>query len=71
MWEGNAQNHPFVDGNKRAAWAPTHLFPAMNGVRLVADPQTTYEFMIGLYESNSFTFKNLDAWLRMHTQDRG
>lgn len=43
----------------------------MNGVRLVADPQATYEFMVGLYESNSFTFKNLDAWLRMHTQDRG
>jgi hypothetical protein len=42
----------------------------MNGVRVVADPLETYQFMIGLYESGTFTFENLEAWLRTHTQPR-
>lgn len=70
LWESMSQNHPFVDGNKRVAWVTMHLFLAMNGVRVVADPAATYEFMIGLYESNSFRFENLEAWLRTHTQPR-
>lgn len=32
-----AANHPFVDGNKRAAFACLLLFLRLNGLRLVAD----------------------------------
>jgi death-on-curing protein len=31
---GIAQNHPFVDGNKRAAFLAAGLFLALNGMRL-------------------------------------
>src|SRR5262245_36575414 len=34
---GLAQNHPFVDGNKRAAFLSIGLFLAINGYRLQAD----------------------------------
>lgn len=35
-------NHPFVDGNKRAAFAIGHVFLEINGYRLEADPQWLY-----------------------------
>ena len=34
---GIIRNHPFVDGNKRAALIATELFLALNGVDLVVD----------------------------------
>lgn len=32
-----ARNHPFVDGNKRTAWASTDVFYQLNGYEVVAD----------------------------------
>jgi death-on-curing protein len=34
---GIVRNHPFVDGNKRAALVTAELFLALNGVKLAAD----------------------------------
>ena len=31
LWESLSQNHPFVDGNKRTAFAITYTFLAING----------------------------------------
>ena len=36
-------NHPFVDGNKRVAFAVCHVFLSINGYRLEADPAWLYE----------------------------
>lgn len=66
LWESLAQNHPFIDGNKRAAFAATYTFLAINGARLTAGPDETYDFIAGLYASNAFTFENLTDWLRAH-----
>ena len=35
LWESLSQNHPFLDGNKRTAFAATYTFLAINGARLV------------------------------------
>ena len=32
LWESLGQNHAFVDGNKRVAFAATYTFLAINGV---------------------------------------
>jgi death on curing protein len=64
LWESLSQNHPFIDGNKRAAFAVTYTFLAINGGRITADPDATYEFMMGLYESRTFDFLHLAAWLK-------
>src|ERR1022692_151584 len=44
LWESLAQNHPFIDGNKRAAFAATYTFLAINGARLTGDAEETYAF---------------------------
>ena len=66
LWESMSQNHPFIDGNKRTAFAATYTFLAINGARLTADAQETEDFVLGLYEGNQFTFDKLVPWLRAH-----
>src|SRR5208282_4798036 len=66
LWESLAQNHPFIDGNKRTAFAATYTFLAINGARLAADAQETYLFIAGLCEANQFSFDKLVPWLRSH-----
>lgn len=68
LWESLSQNHPFIDGNKRAAFAATYTFLAINGWRLVADPDVTYDFMMDLYATQSFHFQALVVWLRLHVE---
>jgi death-on-curing protein len=63
LWESLAQNHPFIDGNKRVAFAATYTFLAINGMRIAADAKAAYDFIAGLYEANAFTFENLVTWL--------
>jgi death on curing protein len=66
LWESLAQNHPFIDGNKRTAFAATYTFLAINGVHLTADAEETYAFIAALYEANQFSFDKLVPWLRDH-----
>ena len=66
LWESLAQNHAFIDGNKRAAFAATYTFLAINGARLTADAEETYAFVAALYEAKQFSFDQLVPWLRAH-----
>ncbi len=72
LWESLSQNHPFIDGgafingNRRTAFAATYTFLAINGARLEAGAQETGDFVVGLYESNQFSFDKLVPWLRSH-----
>ena len=70
LWESLAQNHPFVDGNKRVAFAATYTFLAINGVRLTAGPEEAYAFISGLYEAGTFRFDKLAPWLRRDVDER-
>ena len=67
LWESLSQNHPFIDGNKRAAFAATYTFLAINGTFISSDPDETYRFLIDLYERKAFNFEKLVDWLRHHT----
>jgi death-on-curing protein len=66
LWESLSQNHAFIDGNKRVAFAATYTFLAINGARLMADAGETYAFIAALYQSNNFSFDKLVPWLRAH-----
>ena len=68
LWESLSQNHPFVDGNKRTAFAATFTFLAINGVNLTADADEVWPFVSRLYDRNEFAFNALDAWLRDRTE---
>jgi death-on-curing protein len=63
---GIAHLHPFIDGNKRSAFAVTYTFLVINGARLAADADEIYRFISGLYEAGSFKFEHLVRWLRAH-----
>ncbi len=66
---GLAKNHPFVDGNKRAAFLAIGLFLAINGHRLVATQAeatlTMLDVAAGVIDEST-----LAAWLRKHTKSR-
>ena len=60
---GLAQNHPFVDGNKRAAFLSIGLFLGLNGYRLTASQAEATVAVFGLAagDIDELTFT---AWLR-------
>src|SRR5216683_7640346 len=64
LWESLSQNHPFIDGNKRTAFAATYTFLCINGARLTVDAEETYVFLAELYATNQFSFDRLVPWLR-------
>lgn len=68
LMESLAMNRPFVDGNKRVAFAATDVFLRINGFRLNTDSDTIYRFMIGLFEAHRFEIKEIEPFLRMHTR---
>ena len=63
MMESIAINHPFIDGNKRVAFAATEGFLRANGYRIYCDDMEAYRLFMRLFETNSFRFRELLAWL--------
>lgn len=63
---GLAKNHPFIDGNKRAAFLAVGLFLALNGQRLVVSQAEATATILALAASE-ITEDAFAAWLRMHT----
>ena len=68
LWESLSQSHPFVDGNKRTAFAATYVFLAINGLDIIATDDEAQNFVLGLYATSSITFNNLRAWLGENTK---
>jgi len=67
LWESFAMNHPFVDGNKRVAFAVTETFLAINGIAITAGSDAIYHFIIESLEEGTFRHDRIAAWLREHT----
>ena len=63
LMESLANNHPFVDGNKRVAFFVTDAFLRLNGYFIDCDSDEAYTFFMGLFEMNSFRFAQLSVWL--------
>jgi death-on-curing protein len=66
---GLAKNHPFVDGNKRAAFLAVGLFLALNGQRLVAAQAEATLVMFDVAAS-AIDELGFAAWIREHLQAR-
>lgn len=64
LMESLAINHPFVDGNKRIAFAATDVFLRINGWRLLRSPMQIYAEMMRMFESGTFDIAHLEPWLR-------
>jgi len=63
---GLASNHPFVDGNKRAAYQALILFLAQNGAPLSADPADAIKTMLAV-AAGKMEIEGLAAWIRANS----
>lgn len=61
-----AQNHPFIDGNKRVAFACTAIFLRMNGFRLKVDPDNGETFIIQEVILQKASIESIADWLEQH-----
>ncbi len=64
LLEGLVQNHPFVDGNKRVAFAVVDVFLRINGYSITADSKAIYDHLIKLVEARAFDMEHLVPWLQ-------
>jgi death-on-curing protein len=66
---GLAKNHPFVDGNKRAAFLAVGLFLGLNGYRLVA-PQADATLRVLALAAGECSESDFASWLRGNCKKR-
>ena len=64
LMESLAISHPFVDGNKRIAFAANDVFLRINGWRLQRAQVQIHAEMMQMFESGTFDIAHLEPWLR-------
>ena len=64
LLESLAINHPFVDGNKRIAFAAADVFLRINGWCLKRPPLVIHVEMLQMFEAGKFNVAHLEPWLR-------
>ncbi len=70
LMESLAVNHPFLDGNKRIAFAAADVFLRINGWQLRRPPMQIYAELMQMFESGTFDIAHIDPWLRGFTSPR-
>lgn len=66
---GLVRNHPFIDGNKRAAFLAVGMFLSINGYRLLSNQAAATVAVLALAASE-LDEAHFAAWLRQHLQLR-
>ena len=64
LFESLAVNHPFIDGNKRIAFAVMDTFLRSNNMRIDAKPNDIYKKIIQMFEQKKLQHEVVDTWLR-------
>lgn len=62
-----AKNHPFVDGNKRAAFLALGVFLMLNGYRLVAEQAAATLMMLSV-AAGAASEEDLTHWIRRNSR---
>jgi death-on-curing protein len=63
LMESLANNHAFVDGNKRICFAATDTFLRINGYSLEVEPLTAHHFISESLGSSTFRFSRIRDWI--------
>ena len=66
--ESLGMNHPFVDGNKRVAFAAMDIFLRINGYRIDAGSKVIEAWMLECFATSSFDFESWTQWLKLNTK---
>ena len=64
LFESLVQNHPFIDGNKRVAFAVVDVFLRINGYSINAQSREIHDVMLHLIESRNFDMEHLVPWFQ-------
>ena len=64
LFESLIVNHPFVDGNKLAAFFGTDVFLRLNGYQLEVKSNEAFQFLVGLIHSHTCDFDHLLPWIQ-------
>src|SRR5580704_7679715 len=63
LLESLVQSHPFVDGNKRVAFAAVDVFLRINGYVIAVDSSKLFKSFVAPIESQDFSMEYLVPWL--------
>ena len=67
LLESLLANHPFVDGNKRTGYVLMRLFLKENGMDIVADEETKYQYLIDV-ASGVKRYDDILIWLEDYVE---
>lgn len=63
LMESLANNHAFLDGNKRISFAVTDTFLRINGYCLEVEPLTAHQFITNAIGKREFRIRQIREWL--------
>lgn len=64
LFESLIINHPFIDGNKRAAFFCSDVFLRLNGYRLVVDADDAHALLMKWLTENTCDMEHILPWIR-------
>jgi death-on-curing protein len=68
LMQSLAMNHPFVDGNKRVAFALTAIFLHLNGLSLKVDPKSGVHFVEITLIKDRASLDVITSWIEKHAR---
>jgi death-on-curing protein len=66
LMESLANNHGFLDGNKRIAFTAADVFLRRNGFFIEVEGVAGHAFIVGSMERNEFRFAQILDWIRQY-----
>jgi death-on-curing protein len=69
LFESLAINHPFIDGNKRVAFAATDVFLRINNYSFSLNSKEIYEAMMTFFDTGTFKLATIEPWLRKNVKE--
>jgi len=69
LFESLAINHPFIDGNKRVAFAATDVFLRINSYRFTLNSKEVHASMMKFFDTGTFKLATIEPWLRKNVKE--
>ena len=63
LMESLANNHAFIDGNKRVSFVMTDVLLRLNGYFMDVEPLEAHRLITQAMEKNEFRFQMIRAWI--------
>jgi death-on-curing protein len=68
LMESLANNHAFLDGNKRISFAVTDTFLRVNGRYLEVEPLAAHKFITESIGRREFRIRQIREWIAVHAR---